>query len=159
VVAVLVGRLHPIAGWNLVILLVGVAVFVAGLGLHASARFRRTAVAAMVTAGVAAGLWVILPSVVALAAGALGRAWDLPSAPARAVYRVSPFVQVSDIVRAAASEDASAGWRDGPAGAAAPQGGDILRHAGAVLAYSAVHVLAGVLLLWRAARRFRRHVF
>lgn len=159
VVSVLVGRLHPVAGWNLAILLVGVAVFVAGLGLHVSARFRRTAVAATVTAAIAAGLWVVLPSVVALAAGALGRAWDLPAAPARAVYRVSPFVQVSDIVRAAASEDAPAGWRDGPVGAGAPRGGDVLRHAGAVLAYSVVHVLAGVLLLWRAARRFRRHVF
>ena len=154
-----VGVLHPIVLWNLTFLLAGTAVFTLGVGTYCSVRFRRTTTAAMVTAGVVAGLWAIAPAVLPFVAASADRPGQDAARQAHALFQLSPLVQARDVAEAATAHNATdpLGPPDRPS--PAPRAARALRHCGAVTGYALLYVGVGAVLLWRAKCRLRRNVF
>jgi ABC-type Na+ efflux pump permease subunit len=127
------------------------AAFLTGLGLYCSARCRRTRTSLLIAIGTAVAWWWILPWLASPCSGSFARAGGLVSMLGWAMHCASPFVQLAAVCR------------QGVAGGMA-----VDRHGDAawwqvdgtvVAAWTAFHLIVGIILAWRAKRQMRRNVF
>ncbi len=148
IVFVLLGILHPIAIIQLGILVAWVVVFLCGTGLYFSTRFKRTTTAVIANMALAAGLWAIIPLLLALAS-AVARA---DSGVLEVYLDMNPFVHAV-VIAAATARNGDLGNYDWI------QGG--IRDLGSatfwILFTAAAYIGASLLFLWRAWARLRRH--
>jgi len=151
--------IHPILIVHLFIFVTGLVAFLTGVGIYFSSRFKRTTSAVVATFGVAIALWVVVPSVLAFASE-ISKDKDLQYAFSL-YFSGNPAVQTG-VVTSTAGGDAAARMKLLRLRYAWPHHGR-WRSAGdatlALLGYMLIHASIGVLLAWRAKRRFRRNVF
>ena len=154
IVATAVRAFRPVLLVRGTLLAASAAVFVLGVGLYCGVRFRRSTTAVAATFGVCGLLWGLLP----YAASGMAQA-HRPTGWAAGAATISPWRQ-AEIVLAAAAYEADARYlRARPAGRAATDAADGGPAGPGMYTCAACHVLAGLLLLWRAKCRLRRNVF
>lgn len=149
------GVLHPAAALHVSMLIVWPHVFLIGVGLYFSTRFRRSGSAIIASFSLIAGLWIVVP----LGARAVRSLIPPSASTARAVCKVigaaavcgNPVVQIWVATIAAWREqDYLHLWPGGQS-----FGGATRTIFGSMLIYSGI----GLLFAWRAGRRLRRDVF
>ena len=64
-----IGFIHPVALGHLLMISVGMIVFLTGLGIYFSTRYRRTTTAVVMSLGTMVGLWLVVPLLLALVSG------------------------------------------------------------------------------------------
>ncbi|MGD8500040.1 MAG: hypothetical protein PVJ86_05305 [Phycisphaerales bacterium] len=150
-----VGYIHPIAILHSSMLVAGLVVFLTGVGLYFSARFRRTTSAVVANFALAAVLWVVIPAL-----------WGLVSQFTQdydafgAYVSANPAAQATVIMSGAGGAwNARAGlssldysWPNSDWHKVGPTN-DIL------LVFMLIYIFVGLLFAWRAKCRFRRNVF
>ncbi len=146
-VFVALGVLQPVIMFHLGIIVPSVVVFLCGSGLYFSVRCRRTTTAVIANVGLAAGLWAIIPLLMALLTMAVHGDEDV-----LALYMdTNPFVQAV-VVTAAAAPQGSLHRYDWI------QGGmrDVESSTLWICTVGLLYVIAGLLFLWRAGARLRQ---
>ena len=152
----LAGILHPIAILHVTLLVVWASVFLTGVGLYFSTRCRRATTAVLGTVGVALLLWVLFPAML----GFLGEAFG-----GGTVQRLAgDYLLFNPAVQATTVTDGACGYSSLPDVASLDYHwpGDstgALEATLVMLVSTFVYCGAGLLLAWRAKRRFRKHVF
>jgi ABC-type transport system involved in multi-copper enzyme maturation permease subunit len=156
VLFVIVGYIHPIAIVHLLLFVPGLVLFLTGVGVYFSARCRRTTSAVVATFALALTLWIIIPSVMGLAAIS-NKGEDI----AERYICTHPAVQVSVIMAGAGGRSNA---RDGLSKLQyewpAQRHDDGFWPATRKLTRNAfIYIMAGALFGWSAKRRFRRKIF
>jgi ABC-type transport system involved in multi-copper enzyme maturation permease subunit len=139
--------IHPIGLLNVAMICAGAFSLLTGTGLYFSCHFRRPSQAVVMNLAAAAGLWLILPSLLAMG-GAYG-AWD---GTAEWLSTFNPVVQAGIIVSEATGDGPME--FDWPLGSMGP-GETTL----AVLGSMLLHMAIGAFLIWRAKLKLRRKLF
>jgi len=147
------GYLHPIIWLHLGMLVIWMAVFLTGMGLYFSTRFRSGQSAAVMNIATALVLWAVVPSAVEISFGR-----DRYGA-SELCRQVNPAVQLLVVTTGASDEDTvRAGfdelrypWRSLPMGP-----GTTTR---VVFKAMLIYTAAGLLFAWRARRRLRKCTF
>jgi len=142
------GIIHGIAIVQLVILVLWVTLFLSSTGLYFSSRFRHTTAAVVANMAMALGLWAIGPLFlgIALAMSGAGRdLWEL-------YVDLNPVVHTA-VIASAATNKGGLGLYDWI------QGGmrDVTSAMGWIAFTGVLYVTVGLLFVWRAAARLRRH--
>jgi len=155
VLFVLARYIHPVAIVHLLMLVAGLAVFLTGVGLYFSARFKRTSSAVIAHFALALVLWAIVPAVLGLVSEFV-QDYDVFGAyvPANPVAQAAVIMSGGGGKWNAHTKLSSLhySWPNGDWSRV----GDTT---GVLLIYMLIYVLAGFLFAWRAKRRFRRNVF
>jgi ABC-type transport system involved in multi-copper enzyme maturation permease subunit len=157
----LVGYIHPIAIFHLLIIVAWLSCFITGAGLYFSTRFRRTTSAVVASFSLALALWAVGP----ILAGLLSVAVDRRD-PIEKYLWAHPAVQ-TELVMAGAGGRRNANL---PLGSLDYGTEHVMFHMGretfdvqrmtTILTVTAFwYVLAGLLFFWLAKRRLRRYVF
>ena len=151
-----IGYIHPIAMFHLVILVTGVVVFLSGSGLYFSARFRRTTSAVVANVGLALTLWLIVPIVAGMVGGIVGHDDDTLWTSLYA----NPLLQCGVIMEGAggagnAGSELSRLDYDWPESDISGFG----RTTSMVVVTMLAYCLAGSLFAWRSKHCFRKNVF
>jgi ABC-type transport system involved in multi-copper enzyme maturation permease subunit len=157
---VLVGYIHPIAIFHLLVVVAWLTCFITGVGLYFSTRFRRTTSAVVASFSLALALWALGP----ILAGLLSAAADRRD-PIEKYLWAHPAVQ-TELVMAGAGGRRNANL---PLESLDYGTEHVMFHMGretfdvhrmtAILTVTAVvYVLAGLLFLWRAKCRLRRNI-
>ena len=147
----LVGIIHPVAIFQMGLLVTWIVAFLAGTGLYFGSCFKRTTTAVLMNFAVAAGIWAGLPILLAIF-GAISR--DLR--PFIEIYMdTNPFVHAIVIIDAAVGHPGSYRWvsfrsSDVSAGITSTIW---------MLICMAGYVTIGFVFALRSKRRFRRNVF
>ncbi len=149
-----VGHIHPGAIVHVLLVLAWLAVFLTGAGLYFSSLLRRSTSAVVANLALAAVLWFVVPSLLAVVAAMLrsDAVLFLPAA-------VNPALQVMVTISGAAGpqnaivflEDLTYEWPGGVLG--------FWDTTWLLTLCASAYIAAGVLLAWLAERRFRRHIF
>ncbi len=90
----LIGFIHPLAFFQIAIIVAGVIVFLSCSGFYFSARFKRTTTAVLMNIALAATIWAILPILMFPVANAL----DVSDDFAEAYIAFNPFVQTAVVL-------------------------------------------------------------
>ena len=145
------GFIHPIAVFQMAILVAWIIVFLSCTGLYFSSRFKHTTTAVVMNFTLAAIIWGLVPLLMAIISSMLATPMNLVEGYLNSI----PFVQAAVVMEATAD-----GWYKldtyswpeiGSLGAL----GSTLW----MLAFMAVYILLGFLFAWRAKRRIRRNIF
>ena len=147
----LAGIIHPVAIFQIGLLVTWIVVFLAGTGLYFSSCFRRTTTAVLMNCAVAASIWAVLPFLLAILA-----AIDRDFAPAIEVYMdTNPFVHAVTIMETAVSNPGGYRWFSYGSSRVS---GDFTSTIWMLLC-TAGYMALGLLFALRSKRRFRRNVF
>ena len=157
----LVGYIHPIAIFHLLIVVAWLSCFITGAGLYFSTRFRRTTSAVVASFSLALALWAVGPILAGLLSAAANR-----GDPIEKYLWTHPAVQ-TELLMAGAGGRRNANL---PLNALDYGTEHVMFHMGretfdvhrmtAILTVTAfLYVLAGMLFVWRAKCRLRRSVF
>lgn len=157
----LVGYIHPVAIFHLLLVGVWVTCFVTGAGLYFSTRFSHATAAVVATFSLLLGLWAVGP----ILAGILSIASRNGGIFARYML-AHPLVQ-TEVVMAGAAGGTNAGLSFSSLEYGAEHvifgGAGGMFHLGEMtsilLITAGIYILAGLLFFWRAKRRLRRNVF
>jgi ABC-type transport system involved in multi-copper enzyme maturation permease subunit len=142
------GMIHPIGLLQLVILMAWITFFLSGTGLYFSARCRHTTTAVIANVALAAGLWVVLPLLMALGLAAADANKDL-----LALYLdTNPMVQAVIIVAATARTQGVAAYNWCHGGLA-----DAGQATGWILINFVLYTILGLGFLALARLRLRRN--
>ena len=147
----LAGLIHPVAIFQMGMLATWIVAFLAGTGLYFGSCFKRTTTAVLMNFAVAAGIWAVVPILLAIF-GAISR--DLQ--PFIEVYMdTNPFVHAIVIMDAATGHPGDYRWvsfrsSDVSAGITSTVW---------MLICMAGYVAIGFIFALRSRRRFRRNVF
>jgi len=147
----LVGILHPIAAFQIGVLIIWVVVFLSGSGLYFSSCYKRTTTAVMMNFALAVVTWGIFPFVLAMT-GLINH--DIRPLT-ETCMDMHPFVHAVVIMQAAVDKRGSYGWFS--FGSIDPIDG--VRSTVWMLICMAGYVSLGSLFAWRAKCRFRRNIF
>ncbi|MBN2138796.1 MAG: hypothetical protein JW720_13390 [Sedimentisphaerales bacterium] len=150
VLFILAGVIHPIALFQVGILVAWIVVFLSASGLYFSTRFRRTTTAVIVNFTFAAAIWAVIPLLMFLVAEIDQLDYDL----LESYLDTNPFVHIVVILSATAGHGGldSYYWMD-------------ISKRGAsqatlwMLACMIGYMFLGLLFAWRARYRLRRNVF
>jgi ABC-type transport system involved in multi-copper enzyme maturation permease subunit len=150
-----VGYIHPAVFFHLSIIVIGIILFLCGSGLYFSTRLKRTTTAVMSNAGLALGIWALLP----LLAGLFSLAIEKDD-PIEFIGGLNPFVQIAIITEEASGTHAADLSLDEldydlPFGFDSGFGATTCM----LLCTSGGYILLGFLFAMRAKRRLRRHIF
>lgn len=160
-VFVLVGYIHPVAVFHLLIVVTWLTCFITSAGLYFSTRFGRTTTAVVASFALTLGLWVVGP----ILAGLLSIVGN----------RGDPFVKYMWMHPAIQTELVMAG-AGGRQNASLPlssleygtervifnvghEASGVGRVTAILIVRALVYIFAGLLFFWRAKCRLRRHVF
>jgi ABC-type transport system involved in multi-copper enzyme maturation permease subunit len=147
--------IHPIAILHMSIFTTWLVVFLTGVSLYFSARFKRTTSAVIASFGLPLVLWVILPAMVGLVSvftQDYDKVGKLMSAnPAVQLYLLMDGSGGSFNARAGLS-NLNYKWPDNSLRKIWPT-------TGLLITYMLIYTAAGVIFAWRAKCRFRRNVF
>ena len=157
----LVGYIHPVAIFHLLIVAAWVTCFVTGVGLYFSARFGHTTAAVVATFALVLGLWAVGP----ILAGLLSLASRHGDLLAKYMW-AHPMVQ-TEVIMAGTSGGSNAGLG---LGALTYGGENILfglsrepigfgKMTAVLLITAGLYILAGLWFFWLARRRLRQNVF
>lgn len=158
---VLVGYIHPIAIFHLLIVVAWLSCFITGAGLYFSTRFARTTSAVVASFSLALGLWVAGPILVGLLNTVAGR-----RVPFEKYLWAHPAIQ-AELVMAGAGGRQNAGLPMGSLDYGAEHvmfrigrgTFDVHRMTSILTVTGFLYLLVGLLFFWRAKCRLRRHVF
>jgi len=149
-VFVALGTIHPIAILQLGILVVWVLLFLTSTGLYFSTRLRHTTVAVIANMGLAAGLWAIVPLLLAIMLDIARTGTDF----LKAYVDLIPFTQAAVIVLATARKNGLAQYDWMQAGMRS-----LPDATGWIVLTFLVYVSVGLIFLTRAASRLRVNLF
>jgi len=147
----LAGIIHPVAFFQIAILVAWVVVFLSGTGLYFSSRFKRTTTAVIMNFALAATIWALLPLLMILVVEITHDGYDL----AEAYIDTNPFVHAVIIM------DAAVDWRGGLGSYYWPglNSQDVFGSTIWMLFCMLGYMFAGLIFAWRAKCRFRRNIF
>jgi len=161
VVFVLVGYIHPIAVFHMLVLVTWLTCFVTGAGLYFGTRFGRTTSSVVAGFALALGLWAVGPMVAGLLTLLNGRIhplmnylWFHPTVQTELIIAGASGVQNADLPLSAlryGGERAMFGIAHDPFG--------VGRMTGILVGTASVYILIGLAFFWRAQCRLRRSVF
>jgi ABC-type transport system involved in multi-copper enzyme maturation permease subunit len=154
-----IGYIHPVALVHLSIVVAWLTCFITGAGLYFSTRFARTTSAVMAGFALTLGLWAVGPVLAGLVSAAVGN---------RAVW--TQCMQAHPVMQTVVAMIGASGREAAGRGLYAleypmetlERGSEVVgvgRMTGILMVTGAAYTLAGLLFLWRAARRLRRNVF
>jgi len=156
----LVGYIHPVAFFHLLILVAWLTCFITGAGLYFSARLRHTTAAVVANFALVLGLWAVGPIIIGLLSIA-GKSED----PFVKYMLAHPMLQTELVMAGAAgSQNAHLTF------SSLEYGSEHLLFGGtrgmfgfgemtaALLVTAAIYILAGLLFFWRAKCRLRRNI-
>ncbi|MFP4104659.1 MAG: ABC transporter permease [Phycisphaerae bacterium] len=156
----ILGHISP--GGAAILTLIGLytMVFLTSLGIYFSAVYRRTISAVLMTFGIAALAWLVIPGLAEMAVAIL----ELPKHPSFAdhIWSTVPFVQAGHIAESVVDE--SYKWAEDAGRSPLPPVTLPSGRMSTPEAFTIVFVIgmtyigASALLLWRAACRFRRNI-
>lgn len=158
---VIVGYIHPVVAFHLLLVAVWVSFFVVAVGLYFSSRFGRTTSSVIASFGLLLALWAAGP-VLAGVLGAMTRKMDLfvtymmfhPAIQTELVLNAAGGAQNADLALGDlvyAGERVIFGINQEAFG--------VWKMTGILAGTALVYVAAGVLLLWRAKGRLRKSLF
>ncbi|KPK86294.1 MAG: hypothetical protein AMJ81_01560, partial [Phycisphaerae bacterium SM23_33] len=157
VVFAILRYIHPVTIVHVGMLAVYVIVFLTGLGLYFSACFRRSTAAVTATIGVAGVIWAVMPLLLLVVLAVAPLRQDL----GRRSLAINPLVQATVLIEGSTGAgkawlavdelEYEWPWPQGPSDA-----GSTTRW---MLGSMAFYILLGLLLAWRAKKRFRRNIF
>lgn len=150
VVFSLVQHIHPLAIFQMGVLVAGIVAFLSGSGLYFSARFKHSTTAVIMNFTIAAVIWALLPILIGIAAGISGS--EAAIAFIASYMDTNPFVQAGVVVDGAMESLNSYYW-PGLESLSAAQSSIW------ILACMAGYMTLGLLFAWRAKCLFRRDVF
>ncbi len=147
----LTGNIHPVAVFQIGILVTWVVIFLSCTGIYFSSRCKRTTTAVVMNFILAATVWALIPILLFLAA-LITHDDDF----AEAYMDTNPFVHVAVIIDATANENpvkiGSYDWIGlGKA--------DFIESTTWILICLLSYMFLGLCFAWRALRRFRRNIF
>lgn len=148
VLFMLVRVIHPIGAVQLAILITWVTVFLCGSGLYFSARFRHTTSAVIANVALAAGLWLVVPLLLALAM-ATG---SVREGLLEVYMDTNPFVHAAVITTATAQNGGLTAYSWIQGGIA-----DVGGATGWILLNFVLYAVAGLAFVARAGARIRRN--
>jgi ABC-type transport system involved in multi-copper enzyme maturation permease subunit len=156
----LVGYIHPVALFHLLILVAWLTCFITGAGLYFSARLRHTTAAVVANFGLVLGLWAVGPIVVGLLSIA-GKS----EIPLEKYMLAHPLLQ-TELVMAGGAGSQNAHLRVssleyGSERTIFNERGGLLgfgKMTAIVLVTAAIYIPAGLLFFWRAKCRLRRNI-
>ena len=148
IVFVLLGTLHPVVLFHFGIIVPCLLVFLCGSGLYFSVRCKRTTTAVIANVSLAISLWALIPLLMALVTMAAHGNEDI----LECYMDTNPFVQAI-VVTVAAAPRGSLNRYDWI------QGGmrDLESATTWIFVVGGAYTVAGLLFLWRAGARLRRH--
>lgn len=147
----LAGIIHPVAIFQLGLLVTWIVTFLAGTGLYFSSCFKRTTTAVLMNFAAPAIIWGVLPLLLAILAEV-----NHDLRPVTEVYMdTNPFVHAVVITEAAVSNPGNYRWISWRGSQAS---GDFTSTIW-MLICAAGYASLGLLFAWRAKRRFRRNIF
>jgi len=144
----LAGIIHPIAIFQMGLLVAGIVTFLTGAGLYFSSCFKRTTTAVLMNCALAAFVWGVLPLLLGIFLEVTG---DLESL-VEAYVDTNPFVHVVVIMDAAIGSGRTYGWASG-------RSSGVAESTIWMLLCAAGYMALGLLFALRSKRRFRRNVF
>lgn len=153
---VLIRYIHPIAVFHLFIFVLGLAMFLTGLGLYCSSLFKRTTWAVVANFAIILVVWAVIPAVLGMVAGITRKTNFLES-----YISANPLFQASVIMYGAggvsnAHTSLSSLVYNWPISA---HNESVYSTTGILLLYMFVYILGGFFLTWRAKCRLRRNIF
>ena len=158
---VLIGYIHPIAIFHLLIVVAWLSCFITGAGLYFSTRFRRTTSAVVASFSLALVLWAVGPILAGLISAAANR-----RDPIEKYLWTHPAVQTELVMAGAGGRrnaDLPAGSLDYGAEHVMFNMGrrtfDVHRMTTILTVTASLYVLLGLFFFWRAKCRLRRNVF
>jgi ABC-type transport system involved in multi-copper enzyme maturation permease subunit len=157
VLFVLFRYIHPIAIFQLFMLVAGLVVFLIGVGLYFSTRFRRTTSAVVANFALALVLWAVIPGILGLVSQ-FTRDYDALGAYVSA----NPVTQATVIMSGAGGRwNARAGLSSLDYDWPSPNNNwhKVGPATGVLVVYMLIYMAAGFLFAWRAKCRFRRNIF
>ncbi|MFH1717148.1 MAG: ABC transporter permease subunit [Planctomycetota bacterium] len=146
----LTGFIHPVAIFQIGILVAWIVVFLSGTGLYFSSCFKHTTTAVITNFALAATIWAILPILMAILSGITNEGDYL----LEAYMNTNPFVHACVIMDATAEQGELSGYDW--VGTGSLQVGESTFW---MLVCMAGYMALGLLFAWRAKCRFRRHIF
>jgi ABC-type transport system involved in multi-copper enzyme maturation permease subunit len=147
----LAGIIHPVAIFQMGLLVAWIVVFLAGTGLYFSSCFKRTTTAVLMNLVVAGVIW----AVVSILLGILGGINHKLRPAAEVYFDTNPFIHAVVITEAAVRDPGSYRWFSFRSSKVS--GG--LTSTIWMLVCAAGYMSLGLLFAWRAKHRFRRSVF
>lgn len=157
VLFVLFRYIHPIAIFQLFMFVAGLVVFLTGVGLYFSTRFKRTTSAVVANFTLALVLWAVIPVILGLISQ-FTRDYDALGAYVSA----NPVTQATVIMSGAGGRwNARAGLSSLDYNWPSPNNNwhKVGPATGILLVYMLIYMSAGFLFAWRAKCRFRRNIF
>ena len=158
---VLIGYIHPIAIFHLLIVVAWLSCFITGAGLYFSTRFRRTTSAVVASFSLALVLWAVGPILAGLISAAANR-----GDPIEKYLWTHPAVQTELVMAGAGGRrnaDLPLGSLDYGAEHVMFNMGrrtfDVHRMTTILTVTASLYVLLGLFFFWRAKCRLRRNVF
>jgi ABC-2 type transport system permease protein len=149
-----VGYIHPVAVFQMAVLVAWIIIFLSCTGIYFSSRFRHTTTAVIMNFALAAILWALVPLLLGMAFGIARIRADWFENLAETYLDTNPFVHAVVVIQAAAGRN----W---------PRNYDWVSHRGFRALASTLWMLAcmfgyvgvGFLFAWRAKCRLRRNIF
>jgi len=146
----LLGFIHPLAIFQIGILVIWISIFLSGSGIYFSSRFKNTTTAVLMNFALAATIWAILPLLMGIVAS-INAPFTRGARELVEMYiDTNPFVHMGNIM--IATNTGSYYW----------PGQGTLNAANStiwMLACMVGYILIGFLFAWRAKHQFRRKIF
>ena len=146
----LAGFIHPLAIFQMAILVVWIIVFFAGTGLYFSSRFKRTTTAVVMNFALAVTIWGLIPLLMGIITGITRSSDDLVAG----YCNIIPFVQGVVVMDATVGYSYPIGYFPWPSGNL-----NVVDSTFLMLAFMIAYMFVAFLFAWRAKCRFRRNIF
>ncbi len=146
----LTGFIHPVAIFQIGILVAWIIVFLSGTGLYFSSRFKHTTTAVIMNFALAGAIWALLPILWAMIVGVTRSSDNL----LETYLDTNPFVHVCVMMDATANKGQLRGYDWIAPGSLQVGESTIL-----MLIHMAGYMAVGLIFAWRAKCRFRRRIF
>jgi ABC-type transport system involved in multi-copper enzyme maturation permease subunit len=150
-----IGLIHPVALFQMSLVVVEITVLLSCSGLYLSSRFRHTTTAVIMNFIFAVTIWIFIPGFTTIVAAIFRIHNDL----LWLCIDTNPFFQAGNIISAAAGSVPRLHYNVNFNGSNMSSSMDVIEYTAVLLGFTAAYLFGGFLFALRAMTRLRRDIF